>query len=228
MLKAEARRYARRAAVITDKVRPHHLERKALLYVRQSSAHHVRHNRESSALQYACGDGRRSRSLMTIWAAPPPAGAARWLRALPKSASARSAPSVRLCPSGTGSRDTVILPGVRIGTRAVIGTGSIVTEDIPPRGVAGGSGASSLLPSGTRQGHAPAVAARWGGQRRPEWLSKQSSAARSARGALVKRVRIPHCTAHSVSNRRTNLTPDWIWVNLQLTIEAEGPRVLEA
>jgi acetyltransferase-like isoleucine patch superfamily enzyme len=46
-----------------------------------------------------------------------------------------------------------LLPGVRIGTRAVIGTGSIVTEDIPPRGVAGGSGASSLLPSGTRQGH---------------------------------------------------------------------------
>ena len=25
--------------MITDKVRPHHLERKALLYVRQSSAH---------------------------------------------------------------------------------------------------------------------------------------------------------------------------------------------
>jgi hypothetical protein len=53
MLEAEARRYAPRAAVITDKVRPHHLERKALLYVRQSSAHQVRHNRGSSALQYA-------------------------------------------------------------------------------------------------------------------------------------------------------------------------------
>jgi DNA invertase Pin-like site-specific DNA recombinase len=39
--------------MITDKVRPHHLERKALLYVRQSSAHQVLHNRESSALQYA-------------------------------------------------------------------------------------------------------------------------------------------------------------------------------
>jgi hypothetical protein len=37
----------------TDNVRPHHLERKALLYVQQSSAHQVRHNRESSALQYA-------------------------------------------------------------------------------------------------------------------------------------------------------------------------------
>src|SRR5438105_7350697 len=36
--------------MITDKVRPHHLERKALLYVRQSSAHQVLHNRESSAL----------------------------------------------------------------------------------------------------------------------------------------------------------------------------------
>ena len=40
----------------TDKVRPHHLERKALLYVRQSSAHQVLHNRESSALQYAMRD----------------------------------------------------------------------------------------------------------------------------------------------------------------------------
>ena len=32
--------------MISDKVRPHHLERKALLYVRQSSAHQVLHNRE--------------------------------------------------------------------------------------------------------------------------------------------------------------------------------------
>jgi hypothetical protein len=38
------------------KLRPHHLERKALLYVRQSSAHQVLHNRESSALQYAMRD----------------------------------------------------------------------------------------------------------------------------------------------------------------------------
>ena len=42
--------------MINDKVRPHHLERKALLYVRQSSAHQVLHNRESSALQYAMRD----------------------------------------------------------------------------------------------------------------------------------------------------------------------------
>src|SRR5712675_988182 len=42
--------------MITDKVRPHHLERKALLYVRQSSAHQVLHNRESSTLQYAMRD----------------------------------------------------------------------------------------------------------------------------------------------------------------------------
>src|ERR1700704_458797 len=39
--------------MISEKIRPHHLERKALLYVRQSSAHQVQHNRESSALQYA-------------------------------------------------------------------------------------------------------------------------------------------------------------------------------
>ncbi len=40
----------------SEKVRPHHLERKAILYVRQSSAHQVLHNRESGALQYAMRD----------------------------------------------------------------------------------------------------------------------------------------------------------------------------
>ena len=42
--------------MISDKVRPHHLERKAILYVRQSSAYQVLHNREGSALQYAMRD----------------------------------------------------------------------------------------------------------------------------------------------------------------------------
>ena len=37
----------------TDKIGPQHLRRKAILYVRQSSAHRVLHNRESGALQYA-------------------------------------------------------------------------------------------------------------------------------------------------------------------------------
>lgn len=36
-----------------DKISPRHLERRAILYVRQSSAHQVQHNRESRALQYA-------------------------------------------------------------------------------------------------------------------------------------------------------------------------------
>jgi DNA invertase Pin-like site-specific DNA recombinase len=39
-----------------EKIRPHHLERKAIPYVRQSSAHQVLHNRESSTLQYAMRD----------------------------------------------------------------------------------------------------------------------------------------------------------------------------
>jgi hypothetical protein len=38
---------------MTDKIKPHHLQRKAVLYVRQSSAHQVIHNRENSSLQYA-------------------------------------------------------------------------------------------------------------------------------------------------------------------------------
>jgi len=46
----------RRPAMLFEKVRPHHLERKAILYVRQSSAHRVLHNRESGALQYAVRD----------------------------------------------------------------------------------------------------------------------------------------------------------------------------
>src|SRR5499433_3071487 len=50
-------RWVRRGTVmISDKIRPHHLERKAILYVRQSSAHQVLHNRESRALQYAMRD----------------------------------------------------------------------------------------------------------------------------------------------------------------------------
>jgi len=46
--------------MIDDKIGPHHLERKAILYVRQSSAHQVLHNRESGALQYAMRDRLRA------------------------------------------------------------------------------------------------------------------------------------------------------------------------
>jgi DNA invertase Pin-like site-specific DNA recombinase len=42
--------------MIADKICAHHLERKAILYVRQSSPHQVLHNRESGALQYAMHD----------------------------------------------------------------------------------------------------------------------------------------------------------------------------
>lgn len=38
---------------MNDKIKPHHLERKAVLYIRQSSAHQVLHNLESQKLQYA-------------------------------------------------------------------------------------------------------------------------------------------------------------------------------
>src|SRR6202051_236667 len=56
MLRRQQRRARRRSVSISDKVRPHHLQRKAILYVRQSSAHQVLHNRESRALQYAMRD----------------------------------------------------------------------------------------------------------------------------------------------------------------------------
>jgi hypothetical protein len=38
---------------MNDKVKPQHLSRKAILYVRQSSAYQVSHNLESQRLQYA-------------------------------------------------------------------------------------------------------------------------------------------------------------------------------
>jgi DNA invertase Pin-like site-specific DNA recombinase len=38
---------------MSDKIKPHHLQRKALLYIRQSSPHQVMHNQESRRLQYA-------------------------------------------------------------------------------------------------------------------------------------------------------------------------------
>jgi DNA invertase Pin-like site-specific DNA recombinase len=41
---------------MSEKIERRHLERKAILYVRQSSVHQVLHNRESSALQYAMRD----------------------------------------------------------------------------------------------------------------------------------------------------------------------------
>jgi hypothetical protein len=49
----QQRQQWRGAAMIADKICAHHLERKAILYVRQSSSHQVLHNRESGALQYA-------------------------------------------------------------------------------------------------------------------------------------------------------------------------------
>src|ERR687898_1976623 len=50
----------REGTAVSDKIQPHHLERKAVLYVRQSSPHQVAHNRESRALQYAMKDRLRA------------------------------------------------------------------------------------------------------------------------------------------------------------------------
>ena len=41
---------------MSDKIKPQHLERKAILYIRQSSAYQVHHNLESQRLQYAMQD----------------------------------------------------------------------------------------------------------------------------------------------------------------------------
>jgi maltose O-acetyltransferase len=44
----------------------------------------------------------------------------------------------------------VILPGIKIGDQAVIGAGSIVTKDIPPRAIVGGSPAKVIRYRGDR------------------------------------------------------------------------------
>src|SRR5882762_8650786 len=41
---------------MSDKIKPQHLARKAILYIRQSSAYQVAHNLESQRLQYAMQD----------------------------------------------------------------------------------------------------------------------------------------------------------------------------
>jgi hypothetical protein len=56
-------RTGQRRSMMSDKIRPHHLDRQAILYVRQSSSHQVLHNRESRALQYAM----RERLLALGW-----------------------------------------------------------------------------------------------------------------------------------------------------------------
>src|SRR5215470_14575222 len=44
---------------MSDKIRPQHVARKAMLYIRQSSAYQVTHNVESQKLQYAMEDRLR-------------------------------------------------------------------------------------------------------------------------------------------------------------------------
>ena len=45
---------------MTEKIRPEHLRRAAYVYVRQSSAHQVRHHQESRQRQYALADRARA------------------------------------------------------------------------------------------------------------------------------------------------------------------------
>ena len=44
---------------MSEKIKPQHLARKAMLYIRQSSAYQVNHNLESQKLQYAMQDRLR-------------------------------------------------------------------------------------------------------------------------------------------------------------------------
>ena len=46
---------------MSDKIKSHHVERKAILYVRQSSVYQVQNNLESQKLQYARAEQRAVR-----------------------------------------------------------------------------------------------------------------------------------------------------------------------
>jgi hypothetical protein len=58
---------------MSDKIKTQHLERKAILYIRQSSAYQVSHNLESQKLQYAMQERleRWLRGLATPRVPPP-------------------------------------------------------------------------------------------------------------------------------------------------------------
>ena len=68
------------------KIKPEHLARKAIVYLRQSSERQIRQNKESQQLQYAMAErvralaGSRSRSSIVTWdrarALPPSSGKA--------------------------------------------------------------------------------------------------------------------------------------------------------
>ena len=63
---------------MSDKIKPHHVERKAILYVRQSSAYRVQNNLASQKLQARSPRDRRYRhrhllhvaSIETVFSAP--------------------------------------------------------------------------------------------------------------------------------------------------------------
>jgi hypothetical protein len=60
LLREHYRRIARanseRRESMSDKIKPPHLQRKAMLYIRHSSVHQVNHNLQSQKLRYAMED----------------------------------------------------------------------------------------------------------------------------------------------------------------------------
>lgn len=55
---------------MSEKIKPHHLARKAVLYIRQSSPHQVVHNEESRRLQYAMKERVRRLGLKQAYPEP--------------------------------------------------------------------------------------------------------------------------------------------------------------
>ena len=52
--------------MLHDKIQPHHLGRRAVIYLRQSSEKQVRENKESQRLQYGLRDRAVARSLSPV------------------------------------------------------------------------------------------------------------------------------------------------------------------
>ena len=110
--------------MMSDKIWPHHLGRKAILYFRQSSSHQVLYNRESRALQYTTRVGSR-RSGITAASFPPilvrRAAAASSITPPSDDRCPPSNAAVSFLPWTAGNQNGIVVSSVTAGVAGSIG-----------------------------------------------------------------------------------------------------------
>jgi len=65
--------------------------------------------------------------------------------------------------------NAIVLPGVRIGPNSIVGTGAVVTKDVPPDTVVAGCPARKICDLAEYRAK---VVARWNGQKPPGYLAE--------------------------------------------------------